>query len=188
MEETMFARSSSALARPARRRRFLASPALTIAAIAIAGTGSVALAADASVSIVNFAYSPSSVTINVGDSVTWTNNDDVAHTATANDGSFDTGSFGSGQSRAVTFNAAGSFPYRCSIHPQMIGTVVVQAAAATPAPSAPAPGATPRPTTPGTDASLAGGTPTTDGGTIAILGMTAIAFALAIRRLGQRAR
>lgn len=177
----MFARSSTAIARPARRRRLLASPALIIAAFAIAGTGSVALAADASVAIAGFAFSPASVTIDVGDSVTWTNNDDITHTATADGGSFDTGNLGSGASGAVTFNTAGSFPYHCEIHPQMAGTVIVQGAAATPPP-----GATPGPTTPRTDAALPASTPSTAGTGIAIFGVTLVAFVLALRLVARR--
>lgn len=186
----MIARSSAAVGRPIRSRRLLASPALALAAIAIVGAGSVALAADASVTIAGFAFSPNTVTVNVGDTVTWTNNDGVSHTATADGGSFGTGSLGNGESGAETFGTAGSFPYHCSIHPQMTGTVVVQAAAATPVPtasSAPAPGATPRPTTPGTNTALPAATQSTDGAGIAIVGVTAVAFLLAVRRIGRRA-
>ena len=52
------------------------------------------------------------------------------------DGSFDTGSIANGASDSVTFDTAGTFAYICSIHPQMTGSVVVEAAAATPAPTA----------------------------------------------------
>jgi plastocyanin len=93
------------------------------------------VAADGSVSIEGFAFSPSTVTVKVGDSVTWTNNDSAPHTATADDGSFDTEQFGNGESSTLTFSTAGSFAYHCTIHPQMHGTVVVEAAA-TAAPTA----------------------------------------------------
>jgi plastocyanin len=96
-------------------------------------------AADSSVTIANFAFDPATVTIEVGDSVTWTNQDSEAHTATAGDGSFDTGQLGNGESATVTFDTAGTFAYLCSIHPQMTGSVVVEAAAATAAPTAAAP-------------------------------------------------
>lgn len=111
---------------------------LIVASVAMAtwmGAGAV-LAADGSVSIANFAFDPATVTVNVGDSVTWTNNDSTAHTATAGGGSFDTGTIGAGQTATVTFDTAGTFAYLCSIHPQMAGTVVVQGAAVTPAPTA----------------------------------------------------
>jgi len=85
-------------------------------------------AADSGVAIANFAFDPSTVTIQVGNVVTWTNQDSVAHTATASDGSFDTGQLANGAFETVTFNTAGTFPYICSIHPQMTGTIVVEAA------------------------------------------------------------
>lgn len=97
------------------------------------------LAAVSTVTIANFAFSPDTVTIGVGDSVTWTNGDGTAHTATAGDGSFDTGSIAAGASETVTFDTAGTFPYICSIHPTMTGSVVVEAAGGGAAPITPAP-------------------------------------------------
>ncbi len=121
---------------------------LVVASVAMA-TGMAAgavLAADGSVSIANFAFDPATVTVNVGDGVTWTNDDSTAHTATAGDGAFDTGSIGAGQTATVTFDTAGTFAYVCSIHPQMAGTVIVQGAAATPAPAGGGATITPAPT------------------------------------------
>lgn len=94
-----------------------------------------ALAADEAVTIAGFAFEPGTVTVTVGDSVTWTNRDGRSHTATAIDGSFDTGAITTGSSEAVTFAAAGSFAYRCSVHPDMTGRVVVTAAAGTAPPT-----------------------------------------------------
>ena len=95
------------------------------AGLLIAGT---AVAADGDVTISGFAFSPGTVTVSVGDTVTWTNNDGVGHTATGDD--FDTGTISGGATASVTFDTAGTFAYHCSIHPQMNGTVVVEAAAA----------------------------------------------------------
>jgi LPXTG-motif cell wall-anchored protein len=81
-----------------------------------------------SVPIQGFAFKPATVTVNEGDTVTWTNQDTAPHTATASDGSFDTGSLKKGASGSHTFSQAGSFAYICSIHPNMKGTVVVKAA------------------------------------------------------------
>jgi LPXTG-motif cell wall-anchored protein len=64
----------------------------------------------------------------VGDTVTWNNNGPTPHSATANNGSFDTGILKKGQSGSHTFNQAGSFSYFCKPHPFMKATVVVQAA------------------------------------------------------------
>lgn len=78
------------------------------------------------VGIENFAYSPSTITVKVGDSVTWTNKDGVGHSATADDNSFNTGVLSQNQSGSVTFSKAGTYPYHCSVHPSMHGTVIVQ--------------------------------------------------------------
>ena len=84
-------------------------------------------AASGSVAIADFSFAPATITINQGDTVTWTNNGPTPHSATADNGSFDTGIFPAGQSRTHTFNEAGSFQYFCTPHPDMRGTVVVQA-------------------------------------------------------------
>jgi hypothetical protein len=63
--------------------------------------------------------------VNVGDTITWTNQDTAPHTATASDGSFDTGNLSKGKSGSITFSKAGTFAYICSIHPSMKGTVTV---------------------------------------------------------------
>jgi hypothetical protein len=65
----------------------------------------------------------------VGDSVTWTNRDSAAHTATASGGGFNTGTLKQGQSATHRFTTAGRFAYICAIHPNMKGTVVVTPAA-----------------------------------------------------------
>ena len=91
-----------------------------------------ALAADHAVDIAGFAFSPQSVTVAVGDTVTWSNADVRSHTVTANGGAFDTGTIGGNTSKSLTFSTAGTFAYHCRIHPSMTGTVVVQAAAAPP--------------------------------------------------------
>ena len=89
-------------------------------------------AGDPGVTIKNFAFSPGSISISVGDTVTWTNQDSVSggHTATANDGSFNTGVLKQGQSASHTFTKAGTFAYICAVHPFMKGTIVVTGAAA----------------------------------------------------------
>jgi hypothetical protein len=75
--------------------------------------------------MVNFAFSPASVTVNVGDTVTWTNHDDAPHNATANDGSFSTPDINNGQSASHRFTQPGTFSYICTIHPNMHGTIRV---------------------------------------------------------------
>lgn len=78
------------------------------------------------VTIKDFAYSPNPLTIAVGDSVKFVNDDDVAHTATAGDGSFDSKEIDNGKSWTYTFSTAGTYPYICSVHPSMTGKIIVQ--------------------------------------------------------------
>ncbi|MDR3686702.1 MAG: cupredoxin family copper-binding protein [Coriobacteriia bacterium] len=79
----------------------------------------------AAVTIANFAFSPSNVTVAVGGTVTWTNNDSVPHTVTGAD--FDSGPLSPGKTFSHTFPKAGSFDYKCTIHPSMApGKVTVQ--------------------------------------------------------------
>ena len=106
-----------------------------------------ARAATHTVEIADFAFAPATLTITVGDTVTWTNQDAVAHTATSTTGVFDSGDLEQGESYSVTFTAPGTYDYLCTPHPSMTGRVVVVAAAATPVPATPAPASsTPAPT------------------------------------------
>lgn len=79
-----------------------------------------------SVAIANFAFSPASLTVKVGTKVTWTNNDSAAHTVTADQGAFDSGTLSPGGSYSFTFTKAGTYTYKCSFHAQMTATIVVQ--------------------------------------------------------------
>jgi plastocyanin len=82
----------------------------------------------AKVEIEDFAYYPDPVTIEEGGKVIWQNEDSAPHTATADDGSFDTGTLEQGKRGSETFKEAGTYSYICSIHPDMHGTVEVVAA------------------------------------------------------------
>jgi plastocyanin len=84
------------------------------------------------VTISGFAFGPASVSVPVGSTVTWTNQDGTAHTVTADDGSFDSGSLAQGATFSQTFDTPGTYPYHCAIHSSMTGTITVVAA---PAPS-----------------------------------------------------
>jgi LPXTG-motif cell wall-anchored protein len=85
-------------------------------------------AASGSVTIADFSYSPASLTINQGDTVTWVNSGPTPHSATADSGSFNTGILKAGQSASHTFGEAGTFSYYCQPHPYMKATIVVRAA------------------------------------------------------------
>ena len=75
----------------------------------------------------DFAFSPSTIKVPVGATVRWKNDDSVAHTVTSSSKSFDSGNLESGHSFTFTFTKSGSYPYVCTYHPDMTGTVVVQA-------------------------------------------------------------
>jgi plastocyanin len=79
------------------------------------------------VEIVDFAYDPDPVVIQVGGKVTWINQDSAPHTATADDGSFDTGNLEEGKLKSETFKQPGTFTYFCEVHPTMHGTLEVVA-------------------------------------------------------------
>jgi len=77
------------------------------------------------VDIVEFTYQPDPVVVQAGGKVTWQNQDAAPHTATADDGSFDTGTIEKGKIGSETFKEAGTFTYFCEIHPTMHGSVEV---------------------------------------------------------------
>ena len=79
------------------------------------------------VRIGNFTFGPKAVTVKVGQSVTWTNDDDIPHTVVATDKSFRSKVIDTGQSFTFTFTKPGQFAYFCSLHPMMTGKVTVTA-------------------------------------------------------------
>ena len=87
---------------------------------------STAPASASSVDLANFAFSPATITVKVGTTVTWTNKDGTAHTVTSDTGAFDSGNLAANGKYSYTFSTAGTYPYHCTIHPYMKGTVIVQ--------------------------------------------------------------
>ena len=80
----------------------------------------------ATVKISDFKFAPATLTVKQGSSVTVTNEDSAAHTATSDDGTtFDTGSLNQGASQTITLHEPGTYPYHCSIHPFMKAKIVV---------------------------------------------------------------
>jgi plastocyanin len=86
-------------------------------------------AADSTVEMKGSTFQPGEVTVGVGESVTWTNMDPALHDAVADDGSWKTERLNPSQSASVTFEAPGSYPYRCTLHGPMRGTITVVDAA-----------------------------------------------------------
>jgi plastocyanin len=70
-------------------------------------------------------YSPNPIEVNVGQTITWVNDDSVIHTATSTDGIFDSNILQRGQTFSHTFDTVGEYPYYCDLHPNMVGTVRV---------------------------------------------------------------
>ncbi|MEA2511104.1 MAG: hypothetical protein QOJ59_591 [Thermomicrobiales bacterium] len=106
--------------------RVVAALALFVAAVIAIGSGGTARAQDgASVDIVDFAFDPSSVTIEAGGTVTWTNVGDAPHTVTSDDGTFDSGELANGDTFSSTFDEPGTYTYHCDIHPDMTAEIIV---------------------------------------------------------------
>ena len=80
------------------------------------------------VKIDNFSFSPATLTVAVGTTVTWTNQDDIPHTVVSTDDprAFRSKVLDTDEKFTYTFTKAGTFAYFCSVHPKMTGTVVVK--------------------------------------------------------------
>jgi len=111
--------TSAATGTPAGATGTPAGATATAAAIVCAATGSGTAA-----TIADFAFAPNPVTVSSGGFATWTNNDSTAHTVTFDSGP-DCGNVAAGASVTVGFNAPGTYPYHCSIHSSMKGSVTV---------------------------------------------------------------
>ena len=78
------------------------------------------------ISIKDFSFTPASLSIEIGDSVTWTNADGAAHSIESGDRNFDSSDkIDSAKSFTFTFTTAGTYTYICGIHPYVKGTVEV---------------------------------------------------------------
>ncbi|HUQ79031.1 MAG TPA: cupredoxin family copper-binding protein [Patescibacteria group bacterium] len=105
--------------------------ALTVAVSALAGP--VSAAQTQTVIIEGNQFLPPDVSVEAGDTVTWTNHDVAPHNAVALDGTFGTERLQQNQSGSLTFSTPGTFGYQCTIHPSMRAQVIVTAAVAPPA-------------------------------------------------------
>ena len=109
-----------------------------------------ATASSKSVDMMNYAFSPSSLAISVGDTVTWTNHDSAPHNVVVTDGpeKFSSPLIEQGQSWSHTFTLAGTYSYYCSVHPDMKATITVTGGGSTTQPTMGAPTSSAKPTTP----------------------------------------
>ena len=122
---------------PRRRRIALLFGAVGIASLfAVAkaeltasGEGAVAVAASpAAVQIDNFHFAPATLTVTAGTTVTWKNDDDSPHRVADNNGSFKSAALDTDETFSHTFAIPGEYPYICSIHPYMVGKIIVKPA------------------------------------------------------------
>jgi plastocyanin len=74
----------------------------------------------------DFLFRPGRFDIAAGTTIVWTNDGQVVHTVSAEDGSFDSGPIEPGERRSITFSRAGTFPFHCTPHPFMRGVIVVR--------------------------------------------------------------
>jgi len=115
-----------------RLRPFLA--ALGVAALWVAAMGTPATAGapetappeTTQVVIKDFMFTPMSLTIKAGSTVTWTNKDEEPHTVVSDAGLFRSGAMDTGESFMFKFDKPGTYRFACSIHPRMVGTIVVE--------------------------------------------------------------
>lgn len=113
-------------------RLFIRWILLSVTGIALmAGAASAAepAAATVQVNILGYKFDPPVLTVPVGTTVVWTNQDDVPHTVTSSDKTFkSSGALDKGDTYSYTFTAAGTYNYYCTVHPFMTAKVIVQAA------------------------------------------------------------
>jgi amicyanin len=102
-----------------------AAAALALALLSCVGGVDHALA-DEAVAIRQFAFTPQDLTIHVGDTVVWTNEDPTPHSVVAKGGAFKSPKLVKGVTYSQTFGTAGTFDYVCGFHPSMAGKVVVE--------------------------------------------------------------
>ncbi len=105
-----------------------AMPSMTMDMSAPASAAPAAPVAGNAVTVKNFAFAPAAITVRVGTTVTWTNQDTDAHTVTSQQGSggpLASAALSTGQSYSYTFTKPGTYAYLCTIHPFMTATVTV---------------------------------------------------------------
>ena len=101
--------------------------ALAGLAAAMMAAASPAAAANVAVTIDNFAFSPQTLTVRAGSTVTWINHDDIPHTLVEKDAKFRSKALDTNDTASITFMTPGTYPYFCSLHPHMTGSIVVEA-------------------------------------------------------------
>ena len=110
-----------------RYRSVLAAVSATMLCWVAAGSPATAATPDPGRIVVkDFMFVPVSLTVKAGSTVTWANMDDEPHTVVSDTGLFRSGSMDTNESFAFKFDKPGTYHFTCSIHPRMVGTIVVQ--------------------------------------------------------------
>ena len=107
----------------------MASRTLIAIALALAGTGVAPKAATLQtpqIVVKDFMFQPTTLTVPAGATVTWTNRDDEPHTVRSDTGLFRSTAMDTNESYSFTFAKPGTYHFTCSIHPRMVGTIIVQ--------------------------------------------------------------
>ena len=109
-------------------RTLVAAVAISLACVLQAALGTTALAASTTHTVVIAAmkFEPESLTVKRGDTIVWVNKDFFPHTATAQDRGFDSRDIGTNKRWKYVAKKDGTFPYICTLHPTMRGTLIVQ--------------------------------------------------------------
>ncbi len=108
-------------------KQIIASIIISVAALCLAANPPPKTkAAPNLVKIDNFSFTPQTLTVHPGTTVTWVNKDDVPHTVTSTDKKFKSRALDTDEQFSFTFSAAGTNNYFCSVHPHMTGKIIVQ--------------------------------------------------------------
>lgn len=108
-----------------RRSKLPWTAACSMAATALLWTG--AQAADpAQIQVKDFMFMPTPLSVNAGAQVSWVNKDDEPHTVVSDTGLFRSGAMDTNDSFSFKFDKPGTYHFTCSIHPRMVGTIIVK--------------------------------------------------------------
>jgi plastocyanin len=83
-------------------------------------------AAPTSIEVKDFMFMPTTLTVNAGTQVSWVNKDDEPHTVVSDAGLFRSGALDTDESFSFKFDKPGTYHFTCSIHPRMVGTIIVK--------------------------------------------------------------
>jgi plastocyanin len=106
----------------------LGAMAMVVSYATAAGTAAAGAAPEGSTIVMakDFMFAPTALTVAAGSTVTWTNRDDEPHTVVSDSGLFRSAALDTNESFSFRFDKPGTYRYMCSIHPRMVGTIVVR--------------------------------------------------------------